>query len=226
VELETEGVVNSSPAIGTVRKSPIKMTLVDRVEEANKLNSLRFIEGTFLKSQARHLELAIQNIKLAGPWLEFGVWKGTTARLLMNHLPEGGRLFLFDSFQGLPEDWKPGFPKGEFALPESERPRFDDCSVELVEGFFEDTLPSWVRSHVEPLALLFIDCDLYSSTKTILSCLHPLITPGTVIIFDEYHVPELDSDEMTAFLEYANAHEVSYTYLAKAQNGSVSLIIS
>ena len=202
------------------------MAHVDRVEEATKLESLRFIEGTFAESQSKHLELAIQNIKLAGPWLEFGVWKGSTARLLLKHLSEDGRLYLFDSFQGLPEDWKPGFPKGEFALPESERPQFDDLRVELIEGTFEETLPSWVGSHAEPLAFVFIDCDLYSSTETIFTYLHHLITPGTLIVFDEYHVPELDSDEMTAFLAYAHAHEVAYTYLAKAQNGSVSLIIS
>ena len=199
---------------------------MDRVKEATKLDSLRFIKGEFEKSQAEHLELAIQNIKLAGPWLEFGVWKGTTAQVLLSQLPEDGRLYLFDSFQGLPEDWKRGFPKGKFALPEPERPRFDDCRVELIEGYFEETLPSWVCSHAEPLAFIFIDCDLYSSTKTIFSCLHHLIAPGTVIVFDEYRVPELDRDEMTAYLEYAHAHEVEYTYLAKAQNGSVSLMIS
>ena len=199
---------------------------MDRVKEAIKLDSLRFIKGQFAQSQAEHLELAIHNTRLAGPWLEFGVWKGTTAQLLLSHLPEDGRLYLFDSFQGLPEHWKQGFPKGKFALPKSERPRFDDCRVELVEGYFEETLPSWVRSHTEPLAFIFIDCDLYSSTKTIFSYLHHLIAPGTVIVFDEYHVPELDSDEMTAFLEYALSHEVEHTYLAKAENGSVSLIIS
>jgi len=108
VELETEGVVNSSPAIGTVRKSPIEMTLVDRVEEATKMNFHSFIEGKFLKSQARYLELAIQKIKLFDPWLEFGIWKGTTARLLLNHLPKGDRFLPVNSFHGLTEDWKQG----------------------------------------------------------------------------------------------------------------------
>ena len=210
----------------SMRKPPVSMTLLDRVREATKLDTLRFIEGGFEESQAEHLELAIQNIKLTGPWLEFGVWKGTTARFLLSQLPDDGCLHLFDSFQGLPEDWKQGFPKGEFSLPESERPRFEDARVEVVDGYFEDTLPAWARSHAEPLALIFVDCDLYSSTKTIFSHLHHLIDSGTVIVFDEYQVPELDGDEMTAFLDYAHALEVNYTYLAKAQNGSVSLVIS
>lgn len=81
---------------------------MDRVEEATKMNFHRFIDGKFVKSQARYLELAIQKIKLFDPWLEFGIWKGTTARLLLDHLPKGDRVLLFDSFHGLTEDWKQG----------------------------------------------------------------------------------------------------------------------
>lgn len=199
---------------------------MDKEREAARLDSIPFIKGRFAKSQPRHLELAIENTTFDGPWLEFGVWKGTTARLLIDRLPWGGRLSLFDSFQGLPEDWKDGFPKGRFLLPESQRPRFSDRRVELVEGFFEEALPDWARTRSEPAAFLFIDCDLYSSTRTVLFNLHHLIVPGTVIVFDEFFVPELEKDEMSALLEYAREYDVEYDYLARAQNGSVSLVVS
>ena len=204
----------------------MKVATIDRVQESKKLESVPFIAGDFENSQREHLELVVDNLRLTGDWVEFGVWQGTTARILLEHLPEANRLHLFDSFDGLPENWKKGFPKGKFALPEGERPVFTDDRAKVVEGYFEETLPMWTQSNHDPLALIFIDCDLYSSTTTIFSNIYHLIAPGTVIVFDEYYVPALDQDEMTAFLEYAHGHKVAYDYLATAQNGSVSVVMS
>ena len=38
--------------------------------------------------------------------LEFGVYKGTTTRIIRNSLPLDYKIYGFDSFEGLPEDWK------------------------------------------------------------------------------------------------------------------------
>ena len=86
-------------------------------------------------------------------------------------------------------------------------------------------MPSWGQLQKEPLSFIFIDCDLYSSTKTVLDNISHLIAPGTVIVFDEYFVPGLEKDEMSAFLEFVSAQKLRYRYLARAQNGSVSVII-
>ena len=53
-----------------------------------------------------------------------------------------------------------------------------------------------------PLSLVHIDCDLYSSTKTIFANLKDRIVPGTVIVFDEYwNYPGWRDHEFRAFEE-------------------------
>lgn len=107
--------------------------------------------------------------------VEFGVASGGTLRIIARHMPVIG----FDSFQGLPEDWREGFPAGTFA---GEWPNFD---AQLVVGMFADTLPTWEPPG--PIGLVHIDCDLYSSTATVLRHVGPLLEPGCLIVFDEYH---------------------------------------
>ena len=57
--------------------------------------------------------------------------------------------------------------------------------VRLHRGLFEETLPEFLAQRPDqPLALVNIDCDLYSSTVTALELLAPRVIPGTVVIFD------------------------------------------
>ena len=88
----------------------------------------------------------------------------------------------FDSFEGLPENWRNGFPAGAFnvdGLP-------DVPGAELVVGWFDDTLPGFLDEHEGPVAFLHVDCDLYSSTKTVLDLVGPRLVPGSIVAFDEY----------------------------------------
>ena len=62
------------------------------------------------------LEYAISRIPDATQGLvcEFGVGSGRTITHIATLLPDA-QIFGFDSFEGLPEDWRPGFPKGTYA---------------------------------------------------------------------------------------------------------------
>ena len=116
-----------------------------------------------------------------GLTLEFGVFSGST----INHIAaqDKGPIFGFDSFEGLPEDWRPSVPKDSFrtlAVPPVA------ANVTLVVGWFDRTLPGFVEQHRENIAFLHVDCDLYSSTKTVFEFLGDRIVPGTVIVFDEF----------------------------------------
>ncbi|WP_354259059.1 class I SAM-dependent methyltransferase [Bradyrhizobium sp. F1.13.3] len=116
-----------------------------------------------------------------GLTLEFGVASGRTINHLAALNPER-QIFGFDWFKGLPETWRSDVPKGAFAgdVPAVRK------NVSLINGLFEDTLPGFVAEHSEPIRLLHVDCDLYSSTMTIFNNLAPQIRPGTIIVFDEY----------------------------------------
>ena len=140
----------------------------------------------------------------AGLHLEFGVYKGNS----INHFAELApdvTWYGFDSFEGLPEAWTLGAKAGAFSIGGRLPPVRGN--VRLTKGFFEQTLPGFVAQHRgETIALLHVDCDLYSSTVTILTNVADMIVPGTVIVFDElinYHGWE--DGEFKAFTEFVAA---------------------
>ena len=91
-------------------------------------------------------------------------------------------------------------------------------NVTLHKGWFNDTIPKWKADHPGPLAFVHIDCDIYSSTKTILDMLADRIEPGTVIVFDDYfNFPNWENHEHKAFYEYLAANHAAYEPLAYAR---------
>jgi hypothetical protein len=56
----------------------------------------------------------------------------------------------------------------------------------FVKGWFKDTVPG--REFPEPIAVLRLDGDWYESTLTCLESLYPKVTPGGVVIIDDYYV--------------------------------------
>lgn len=141
--------------------------------------------------------------KPRGTALEFGVGCGDSLRLIAAHMPVVG----FDSFEGLPEDWREGYPKGMFAQPHP--PVVENATI--VEGLFQDTLPTFEFQHLD-IGLLHLDADLYSSTKTVLEHVGPHLQSGCYIVFDEWHGYDSAEDhEQRAWREYADATGVQWT---------------
>ena len=84
-------------------------------------------------------------------------------------------------------------------------------------GLFDETLSAFLRElpPTTPASFVHVDCDLYSSTKTVLDNLAPRVVPGTVIVFDEYVMyPGWRTGEYKAFVEAAEEHGWSFEYLA------------
>ncbi len=161
---------------------------------------------------------ALESVTLDGFHLEFGVFKGTSIRYFAEHRPKW-HLHGFDSFEGLPEKWSPKHEKGHFAVPKLPKvPR----NVTLHKGFFDSSLPEFVRSYMKPsdaVAFLHIDSDLYSSAKTIFENLGRFFRPGTVILFDEYFgYKGWERDVVKAFREYRESTGLKYEYLGFQDN--------
>ena len=144
-----------------------------------------------IQDRLNHLSYALNLVTQKGPILEFGVYQGTTINLISSMFPKK-IIYGFDSFEGLPEDWITDdkditWAKGHFAvdvLPKVNK------NVTLIKGWFNDTLPEWIEKSKKStnISFLHIDCDLYSSTNTVLSLLNNKIASGTIIVFDElYH---------------------------------------
>jgi O-methyltransferase len=109
------------------------------------------------------------------------------------------RFVAFDSFAGLPElqgvdrDSRV-FAPGLFACTEDQF--LDNITARGVARERVITVPGWYSESCTPAtaarlgarkaAIVMIDCDLYESTKEVLSFLGPLLQDGTVLIFDDW----------------------------------------
>lgn len=155
-----------------------------------------------------------------GDYLEFGVYNGTSMSLMYhvfnNQKIQSSNLFGFDSFEGLPEEashdddgmWFPGqfncsYDKTIKAL---ENNKVDLNKVQLIKGFYSDTLKSELISElkIKKAGIIMIDCDMYLSTRDALNFCIPLIIDRTIIIFDDW-LPALSTNnlgEKKAFDEF------------------------
>ncbi len=144
--------------------------------------------------------------------LEFGVFKGESINYCANLYPK--KIFYgFDSFEGLPETWGGKEAKGHFNLM-GKLPRVRN-NAKLIPGWFNESLKPFLKDIKGDAAFIHIDCDLYSSTKTVLDLLSSRIKKGTVIVFDEYiNYPNWQKHEFKAFQEFVKKYNVQYEYLA------------
>lgn len=135
--------------------------------------------------------LLLQALRIPGDIWECGVYKGGTAAMLAALLADKGksrRLFLFDTFEGMPETdaAEDLHKKGDFA----------DTSVEAVtayvghgdlcvvrKGFIPETFAG-----LEPaqIALAHIDVDIYQSIIDCLVFIWPRLSFGGFVVFDDY----------------------------------------
>lgn len=138
-------------------------------------------EPTLVGSGARVFELALAQARSDGLVLEFGVYRGKSIRMIAAMVD--GPVHGFDSFQGIPEDWNHE-ARGSYST-EGFIPQVPD-NVTLHAGWFEDSIPPFIAREKGPVRMMNIDCDLYSSTCTVLSQFAGQIGPGTVLVFDEY----------------------------------------
>jgi hypothetical protein len=168
--------------------------------------------------------------EVPGALVECGVWKGGSmmaAALTLLRLGAADRdLYLFDTFQGMP----PPTSEDVFSAYDGYSPMrhwrrrhrgdgrestwhyvaADDVRaallstgypaerVHLVEGRVEDTLPA---AAPDAIALLRLDTDWYESTRHELEHLYPRLSPGGVLLLDDYGYWEGAREAVDEFLE-------------------------
>ena len=160
------------------------------------------------------LRYALGEIKGPGLALEFGVATGTTLRIIAEVVAADRTVAGFDVFTGLPETWRTGFPAGEFAQEPPDVP-----GATVVAGLFEDTLPAFLAETDDAIAFMHVDCDLYSSAKTVLDLTGERLAPDAVLVFDEFfNYPGWQQHESRAWSEFVARTGRSFEYLAYTGN--------
>lgn len=125
---------------------------------------------------------------LPGHIAELGVYKGGTARLIARVVDPKKEIHLFDTFEGMPDPRRGCDKIGKGC--------FNDTSAEEVAEFLK--VFKNVRIHkglfpataevVKDRLFCFVhaDGDFYESTIECLRFFHPRLTPGGVVVVDDY----------------------------------------
>lgn len=154
------------------------------------------------------MRYATDLVSIDGPVVQVGTTRGTSLALLVAYLRDR-ECFGFGLSSGLPEDWRPGFAAGSFkqdGLPEVR-------GATIVDGPYEDTLPKFLDEHPGPIALLHLDVNLYSSSKTVLDLLEDRLVDGTVVVLDEFfNYPGWQHGEFRAWFEFIERTGIGFTY--------------
>ena len=105
-----------------------------------------------------------EEISLPGDFLQFGVFRGHTARIIQSLIFPNRTLHLFDSFEGLPEAWaNTTHDKGSFFVGKDNIPEFDSNLCTVHQGWFEDTIGPYKDKYKDPISFIHLDADLYLS---------------------------------------------------------------
>ena len=149
---------------------------------------------------------------IPGDVVECGVWRGGCAILMAESMMLNGdttrQIYLYDTFAGMPEpsqddvsrfSGRPAIEKFRAqrkaehtewcyaSLQEVERntasSRYPRERFTLVKGMVEETIPSQAPPQI---SILRLDTDWYASTKHTLEHLFPRLSPGGVLIIDDY----------------------------------------
>jgi len=150
------------------------------------------------------IRLLDQTRNVAGDVAECGVFQGHSLVSMACYLKQNGisrTVYGFDSFEGFGEsvsgdltlggthpEWKQAGAMNETSLElvQSKATRFGLKNVKLVKGFFANTLPAYSNL---TFSLVHLDCDTYASYRECIEFFYPRMSPGGVILLDEYNDP-------------------------------------
>jgi Methyltransferase domain len=168
------------------------------------------------------LRRAVRAVTVRGLWLEFGVAGGQSINLIAD-LTEAEVVGL-DTFEGLPSRWSPRCGAGSFSRNGAVPPVRPNVTIR--KGQFADTLPGLLASRPgASAAFVHIDCDLYSSTVTVLEGIGPRLVPGSVLVFDEF-CRWLPDDEERAWREFCRNRLVRFRWVGCSLTGSVAVVVT
>lgn len=149
--------------------------------------------------------------RIPGDFVECGVWRGGSAMLAAFALRHAGhsdrKIYLYDTYAGMPppsardvdlhgvsarEKWSEGSADGRnewnyVGLSEVERnmahTQYPRDKVVFAEGMVEETIPGVAP---ERICVLRLDTDFYASTLHELRHLYPRLSPGGILLVDDY----------------------------------------
>ena len=160
---------------------------------ARRLKSYSFCSYPKLLSLMR-LAQYVKASCIDGDFVECGVYRGGTAALLSRFLGNSKQLWLYDSFEGMPdtnvkdgEKAKAYIGKGAIKLEDVQdviRLQGKNFSQVIIKkGWFNDT---FIESGPKNIALLHCDADWYELVRAVLNRFYDSVCDGGVIVLDDF----------------------------------------
>ena len=175
----------------------------------------KFYAGGSIKWNASLFDLANQLARPDRDIYQFGVYTGTTLKLIGERISGFGSLWAFDSFQGFPEEdtsrgaarvkgWNAGRDSASDALGIHSTHELLRRLRQLVgqavsnkttfiQGFYNESLTDALARHhsFQPALLVDLDCDLHVSTMDAFKWLmrHRLLMPLSLVRYDDFGAP-------------------------------------
>jgi len=157
-----------------------------------------------------------------GAIVECGVWNGGSAALMAaaaHSLGQEREVWLFDSFQGLPEPteqdavevrefYYPGWNLGDEARVYEAWKKLGLAPdrLHIQRGWFKETL---AIAPIEQISVLHLDCDWYEPVRLCLETFWERLSPGGIVVLNDYGL-------------YDGANRATDEFLAR-QGGQIDL---
>lgn len=132
-------------------------------------------------------------------YFEAGVYCGQSMAVWFDACAAAGvdsLAFGADSFRGLPESVRHdegSWYEAMFWCPRSvaewnmERLGVPAARVELIEGYYDETLGPELAQRIGSVNVAMLDADAYSSTVPVLEFLGPILSSPSVLVFDDWY---------------------------------------
>jgi len=177
----------------------------DEIAVCRRVKPFTMTDDVQLACLIRAVEHVVR-FNVPGQIVECGVWKGGSmmaAALTLRRLGDLRQLYLYDTYEGFPagsevdRNWKgesaavrrqqegPGWGLARLDEVQAaiQSTGYDQKRCHYVKGMVEQTIP---KTAPDSIALLRLDTDFYASTLHELNHLYPLLSPGGVLIIDDY----------------------------------------
>jgi predicted O-methyltransferase YrrM len=225
-------------------KNSIKNHLTDitlSVAQRTFYNSVRFLEFDEISASAKFIKQHLGTASLfdtkkggyfqfvmeevckssnPGLWLEFGVRDGVSAKYFAKYAADYAQdkcLYGFDSFNGIRNDWSSiSEPRGSFSLHGQIPKPIPNCK--FIVGWIEVTLDKFLLNNSSKISFVNFDFDVYQPTKFALERIAERLTPGAIIIFDEFHgYPGWMNHEKKALEEVLDPNKYKFIAFSRKQ---------